>query len=276
MANKRGKRRFGSIRELPSGRFQVRYPGPDGKMRSAGTTYPTRREAERQLSLLEAKQVAGDWTDPQRAKVKLSEYAAKWIKERPELRARTVEIYTGLLRRHITPYLGNVPIGKIDTATVREWRATLVSAGVGPSEVAKAYRLLRAVLMTATDDLIISRNPCRIKGAGEEKPDERPVLTVAQVFKLAKMVPEHLRALVLLATFASLRWGEVVALRRMDLDLNAGTVTVRQAQVELDTGELIIGPPKSRAGLRTVALPKRSSPPCGGISATSPGPRMTR
>ncbi|GAA1854334.1 site-specific integrase [Actinomadura bangladeshensis] len=260
MANKQGKRRFGSIRELPSGRFQVRYPGPDGKMRSAGTTYPTKREAERQLSLLEAKQIAGDWTDPQRAKVKLSEYSAKWINERPDLRARTVEIYRGLLRRRITPYLGNVPIGKIDTATVREWRATLISAGVGASEVAKAYRLLRAVLMTATDDMIISRNPCRIKGAGEEKPDERPVLTVAQVFKLAAMVPEHLRALVLLATFASLRWGEVVALRRMDLDLNAGTVTVRQAQVELDTGELIIGPPKSRAGLRTVALPQAIIP----------------
>ncbi|MEV3925753.1 site-specific integrase [Actinomadura coerulea] len=260
MANRQGKRRFGSIRELPSGRFQVRYLGPDGKMRSAGTTYPTKREAERQLSLLEAKLVTGDWTDPQRAKVKLSEYAAKWIKERPELRARTVEIYAGLLRRHIAPYLGNLPLGKIDTATVREWRATLIDAGVGASEVAKAYRLLRAVLMTATDDMIIARNPCRIKGAGEEKPDERPVLTVAQVFKLADMMPEHLRALVLLATFASLRWGEVVALRRMDLDVNAGTVTVRQAQVELDTGELVIGPPKSRAGLRTVALPRAIIP----------------
>ncbi|SNR92925.1 hypothetical protein SAMN06265355_108335 [Actinomadura mexicana] len=90
MANRQGKRRFGSIRELPSGRFQVRYLGPDGKMRSAGTTYPTKREAERQLSLLEAKLVTGDWTDPQRAKVKLSEYAAKWIKSgRNSVRARS-------------------------------------------------------------------------------------------------------------------------------------------------------------------------------------------
>ncbi|MFC4052217.1 tyrosine recombinase XerC [Actinomadura syzygii] len=260
MANKKGKRRFGSVRQLPSGRFQIRYPGPDGKMRSGGTTYATEREAEKQLSLIEAKLLTGDWTDPKRAKVKLSEYAAKWITERPDLRVRTIEIYRGLLRRHLVPYLGNVPIGKIDTAAVREWRAELVSVGVGASEVAKAYRLLRAVLMTATDDLIIPRNPCRIKGAGEEKPDERPVLTVAQVFKLAKMMPEHLRALVLLATFASLRWGEVVALRRKDIDLNARTVTVRQAQVELDTGELIIGPPKSRAGLRTVALPQAIIP----------------
>ncbi|SNR92861.1 hypothetical protein [Actinomadura mexicana] len=44
------------------------------------------------------------------------------------------------------------------------------------------------------------------------------------------------------------------------LDVNAGTVTVRQTQVELDTGELVIGPPKSRAGLRTMALPQAIIP----------------
>ena len=50
---------------------------------------------------------------------------------------------------------------------------------------AKAYRLLRAVLATAADDRVIPRTPCRIRGAGDEKPAERPVLTVAQVFDLA-------------------------------------------------------------------------------------------
>ncbi|HEX4815209.1 MAG TPA: hypothetical protein VFV66_20900 [Nonomuraea sp.] len=54
--------------------------------------------------------------------------------------------------------------------------------------MAKAYRFLRAVLMTAADDRIIPRNPCRIRGAVEEKPDERPVLTVAKVFELADFV----------------------------------------------------------------------------------------
>ncbi|MFG1877061.1 tyrosine recombinase XerC [Sphaerisporangium sp. NPDC049003] len=255
MANKDGRRRFGSIRKLPSGRFQIRYPGPDGRIRTGESTYATERGADKALSLVEAKLITGDWTDPQRSKVKLGEYAEKWIRERTSLRPRTVEIYRGLLRRYIVPHLGNVPLGKIETAVVREWRATLVGKGVGASEVAKSYRFLRAVLMTAADDRIIPRNPCRIKGAGEEKPEERPVLTVAQVFKLADLMPERLRALLLLATFASLRWGEVAALRRMDLDLRAGTVSVRQQHVELDTGELIVGPPKSRAGVRTVAIP---------------------
>ncbi|WP_248962483.1 hypothetical protein [Sphaerisporangium perillae] len=64
------------------------------------------------------------------------------------------------------------------------------------------------------------------------------------------------RALVLLATFASLRWGEVSALRRTDVDLDAGTVRVRAAFIERSTGGLVLGPPKSKAGRRFVGIPK--------------------
>jgi integrase len=61
--------------------------------------------------------------------------------------------------------------------------------------------------------------------------------------------------MVLLATFASLRWGEVTALRRADLDLTARTVRVRAAYVRRDAGPLLLGPPKSRAGRRIVGIP---------------------
>jgi integrase len=63
------------------------------------------------------------------------------------------------------------------------------------------------------------------------------------------------RALVLLATFASLRWGEATALRRCDLDLSAGIVRVHAAYAERSTGELVLGPPKSRAARRIVGIP---------------------
>ncbi|GGQ00254.1 hypothetical protein GCM10010187_15020 [Actinomadura coerulea] len=66
---------------------------------------------------------------------------------------------------------------------------------------------------------------------------------------------DRYRALVFLATSASLRWGEVVALVRRDIDLEAGAVSARRQYPELDTGDLVIGPPKSRAGKRTVSFP---------------------
>jgi integrase len=121
---------------------------------------------------------------------------------------------------------------------------------------AKAYRLLRAVLMTAVkEDELIRINPCRIPGADQEKASERPVLTVAQVFALAEQVPDRYRALILVSTFGCLRWGEVAALQRQDVDTEAGTVRVRQQYIEVRGTGLVLGPPKSRAGIRIVALP---------------------
>lgn len=67
-------------------------------------------------------------------------------------------------------------------------------------------------------------------------------------------MPPRLSALVTLGTYASLRWGELAALRRGDLDLTSATVRVERTQVEV-VGRVTEGPPKSRAGRRVVAFP---------------------
>jgi integrase len=126
---------------------------------------------------------------------------------------------------------------------------------VSTTVTAKAYRLLRAILMTAVDDAIIARNPCRIRGAGSESAPERPVLTVAQVFDLARRLPEPYGLMALVATFGSLRWGEVTALRRRDVAVDLGVVRITSAFVRRYSGAVVRGAPKSRAGDRVVALP---------------------
>jgi integrase len=114
----------------------------------------------------------------------------------------------------------------------------------------------RRVNPTAVDDDLIRRNPCRLPRAGLEAAAERPTLSVAQVGELAGQVPPRYSALILLTTYASLRWGEVIALQRRDLDLDACTVRVRHSYAELSTGEITLGPPKSRVGSRVVAFPR--------------------
>jgi integrase len=256
MPNKDGHRRFGSIRKRESGRYQARYPGPDGQLRSAPQTFERKSEAERYLSLVEAQMMRGEWIDPERQKIRLQEYAERWIVQRPNLRPRTIHLYRWTLQKHITPHLGRVLLSRLDTPMVREWRATLLESGVSVSMAAKAYRLLRAVLMTAVkEDELIRVNPCRIPGADQEHAAERPTLTVAEVFALVALIPERYRALVLLSTFTSLRWGEVSALQRQDIDIEARTVRVRHQYVEVRGVGLVLGPPKSRAGRRTVAVP---------------------
>jgi integrase len=170
-------------------------------------------------------------------------------------RPKTLDLYGYLLRHHLQPTLGNRPVSNIREPNVRAWRQSLLDSGVSPVTVAKAYRLLKAILNTAVDDGLIRRNPCRIVGGGQEKSPERPVLTVEQVYRLASAVGDRYKALILLGTFGSLRWGELAALTRRDLDLDSGTVHVASSLIETDNGVLEIGPPKSAAGRRTVQLP---------------------
>jgi integrase len=160
-----------------------------------------------------------------------------------------------VFHRHLQPTLGNVAIGEIRETHVRRWRKRLIDSGAKAATVAKAYRLLKAIMATAVDDGLIRRNPCRIRGASLDKSPERPVLTVPQVFALADAISQRYRALILLAVFGSLRWGELAALRGTDIDMDARTVKVQRTLTELAGGGYTFGPPKSLAGRRIVAIP---------------------
>jgi integrase len=121
--------------------------------------------------------------------------------------------------------------------------------------VAKAYRLLKTILETAVSDGLIVRNPCTIKGAAVERAAERTPATLEQVSALIDSVDPRYRGLVLMAAFTGLRWGELIALTRKRIDLSACTVRVVEQFVELADGTRVLGPPKTAAGVRTVAIP---------------------
>lgn len=117
--------------------------------------------------------------------------------------------------------------------------------------------LRRTVLNTATqEDRILSENPCRIRGADQEYHEERPILTVDQVYELADgMRYPRFQSLILVTVFCSLRWGEVTALRRQDIESDGSALHVRVAHVEVRGQGIVVSPPKSRAGVRSVAIP---------------------
>jgi integrase len=98
-------------------------------------------------------------------------------------------------------------------------------------------------------------------------------LSVDQVFALADLVPNRWKAFVLLKTFASLRWGEITALTRADVDLVACSVRIRRQMLERSTGAIGPGPTKSRAGNRTVAFPAGIGPAIAAHLADFAGPR---
>lgn len=248
------KRRFGSVRQLSSGRYQARYTGPDGLPRKAPTTFDTKRAAEQWLVETEAEMLRGAWIDPDAGSVTLAEYAERWVTER-DLKPRTREEYERHLRLHVAPYLGSYALNDVTAPRIRNWRAERLADGVGKSTVAKTYRILHAIFATAVDDDLIRRNPCRIKGAGQDKADERPTATLSQVFAIAEAIQPRYRLMILLATFAQLRFGELVALRRRNITLDTMELRVHQATAEMEDGTQIDDGPKSEAGKRLITLP---------------------
>ncbi|MEV4919019.1 tyrosine-type recombinase/integrase [Streptomyces tirandamycinicus] len=255
MANRKGKRRaFGAVRKLPSGRYQARYPGPDGVMRPAPDTFTTVRDADDWLAEKRTEIRRGDWQDPDAGAVDFAEYALLWVKER-RLSPTTDELYRRLLRLHVLPAFEGLDLDEITAPRVRSWRSERLDSTGAATTVAKSYRLLKAILETAVEDELIRRNPCRIRGAGKETAAERPVATVDQVDALADALGPRWRLMVYLGAYGPLRPEEQAELRRKDVDLDGLTIRVRQAAPELTTGKRAEGPTKSDAGRRLVVLP---------------------
>jgi integrase len=257
-----GRRQFGSVRHLPSGRWQARYRLPSGEMVSAPITFLTKGDAGRWLSSVETDRTRGLWLDPRAGRMRLEEYAKDWLKSRVRLAVRTREIYESQLRLHIlpslvdgVPALGRVALADLTPELIRLWYATL-AVERSPSVAAKAYTRLRQILRQAVIDDRIGKNPCRIDQGGVERTPEQRFVSLNDLYGIADAVPARYRALILTAGLAGLRQGELFALRRSDLNLESATLSVRRKRLRLASGEVIEGDPKSEAGRRTVSLPK--------------------
>jgi integrase len=257
------RRGFGSVRQLPSGKFQARYPGPDGQTHQGHTTFDTKTAADVFLSTVRSDIERNTWLPPhvvksgnKAAALTLDEYAAGWLTDRG-LKPRTRAHYAELLDRHILPALGGHELTTLNPSQVRAWHARLTT---GPTMKAHSYSLLKTILGTAvTDDLIVA-NPCRIRGAGQSKRVVKiEPATLAELETIAARMPSRYRAMVLLAAWCAMRFGELAALTRADVDVESGVVRVRGAVVRVG-GEAVRSTPKSAAGVRDVRVPPHLMP----------------
>ena len=245
------RRHFGTVRKRSSGRWQAMY-WHEGKRYSSGT-FASKADAQAWLSTAEADHRRGAWIDPTAGQITLTGYSIQWLTRRPELAIRTRELYEDLLRLHILPMLGKTTISNLSPSAVRGWNAHL--AARYPSTASKAYRLLSTILRTAVEDGLIMKSPCRVKGAGVERAAERPIATVAEVDALTSAMPDRLQLVIQLATWCQLRRGEILGLRRGDIDLLHATIRVEQSRTFSRDGSSITKSPKTSAGRRSLTIP---------------------
>jgi integrase len=274
-SQKRGA--FGTAHKLPSGRYRAMYFGPDGRRYKADKTFLTEKDARGWLSLRQAEIITKSWQPPEvhaaQTRLTLRGYADTWIEQR-DLKSRTREHYRKLLDEHIVPDLGSRPIGSITVDDVRVWHAEMSARGT-PTLRAHAYGLLRTIMGTALSDGKIKANPCAIRGAGSARRVHkiRPA-SLDEIAIVAREMPAQYQAMVLLASWCALRFGELTELRRRDViivepteaELTAaaakaedppesyGIVRVERAVVRVESG-FQVTTPKSDAGRRDVEIP---------------------
>lgn len=260
-----GKRSFGQITKLPSKRYRARYTGPDTALHNAPHTFDTKMDAGDWLTDERRLISSGTWTPPaERAKAAaaaeaerraniFAAYARGWLAGRHDLRPTTRASYRTALERHLIPTFGQTPLHEVTPSMVRSWFQSYGDRT--PTARAHAYQVLVAIMAQAEIDEAIVRTPCRIKAGGKSTVKREPeVLTLAELLALAEAMPRQHRALTLLCGLTALRFGEAVALRRRDVDLDAGTVRVIRTAVRAD-GTKGTNSPKTEAGKRTVAVP---------------------
>ena len=184
----------------------------------------------------------------------LSDYANEWLKQRTDLAERTAELYRHVLGTHILPALGTSALAGLNPTTIRSWHSNI--AKNYPATASKAYRLLSSIMRNAVADGILLASPCKVEGAGAEHAAERPTASVEEVDSLSMAMPEHLRIVVPLAVWCQMRRGEILGLRRMDIDLKHGVIHVLQSRTFGMDGKPIVKLPKTSAGRRSIAVPR--------------------
>ncbi|MGH3976488.1 MAG: tyrosine-type recombinase/integrase [Pseudonocardiaceae bacterium] len=298
---RKSPRDFGAIKTITGKKgksYQAFYRDPDGRTRvsRSGKSTPVRHYAphvfvtkgDAEAWLTDERRLIsrGAWAPPtertakrkadlERRELTFGKYAGTWLKERRNSKGRplaptTRDKYRSNLENHILPTFEHMPLTGITRATVRDWYAGL--DGVGHAARSDSYNLLRSILKSATEeDELIEANPAYVRNAGVKHTAH--TVQSATLDELAVIVaniqPER-ALMVQLATWTTLRFGEITELRRSDVELGkdedgnpSGWLHVRRGVTHARAEDAPDGrktkahvrDPKTTAGKRPVAIP---------------------
>lgn len=262
------------MRKLPSGRYQASYVGHDDERHTAPQTFTARIDAEAWLAAEHRRsEDPENWQAP-KARVEAARKAAeaarrptfaayaesylraRKVRGRP-LAASTIEGYRRLLRGYINPAFGDLELDAITPSLVNHWYDTL------PADREKtrreAYTLARAVMTVATSahgPMVGQTNPFAIRGGGSgTSPKREQIATASEVAVIVEHIRPEWRAMVLLALWCGMRYGELTELRRSDVDLDKQVIRIRRAVARAGPGAKVVKGPKSAAGVRDQRIP---------------------
>lgn len=220
-----------------------------GKRRRVTVQRPTKRE------LMEARDELladiGGGIEPSR--ITVGEWLDTWM-ETATLKPYTRRGYEGLIRNHLKPALGRIPLRKLLATDVRLMVVEMQGRELSAQTISNARTVLRRALTIAVRDRLITHNPATHVELPKVETTPHAILTPEQ----ARAVIDHAteageRARLMVALMAGLRQGEALGLRWSDVDLEAGLMWVTRTMARVK-GEWVEGTPKSRRSTREIRM----------------------
>ncbi len=243
--------------------WRVRYRRADGAVGSV-PGFSSRRSAEAYAGDMESDQRRQVWIDPAAGRLSLRSWVERWLPAQ-DLDPRTVDNYESYLRCHVLARFGETPLEEITALDVDAWVKESREVGYATATVASWVKLLSMILGDAVRQRLIAVNPVRLRRRRGRRSRvlvaERVWASPEQVLRIADQAGvlggEVARLLVITAAWTGCRWGELAALHRDNLDLDAGGLVVdaEVGSLHESRGRRWLGPPKTPSSARTIVLP---------------------
>ncbi|WP_096905841.1 site-specific integrase [Dietzia sp. WMMA184] len=240
-------------------RYRVRYRTPD-RRQTDKRGFTTKREAQAFLNTVEVSKLEGRYVSHSASRTTISQVASEWMTISEASKAPSSwRSYETAWRVHVMPTWGSTAIGDVTLTGVNRWLATMErkdgrAGKPAPATIERAYTVLLSILDVAVADKLLHSNPARGAEVPARQPKRRTYLTARQVALLASHSGERAE-LVLTLAYTGLRWGEAIALRRRDVDLEARRIHVDRSVTQIGS-RLVEGTPKTSTGVRQVPIPE--------------------
>lgn len=260
----------------------------EGKRRQKWhTVHGTKKDAEAELARLVHEVNTGAYAEPDKMLVR--EYLDRWLKDyaRVSVAPKTYERYDQIVRLHLSPSIGHIPLLKLKPLHIQAMEAealvsgrkrrrkTLADAsvatprqneasepedkkkteGLSARSVLHLHRVLRTALQQAVKWQILPRNPAdAVRPPRPERKEMQALDEDGTAKLLVSAQSTRVWIPVLLAVTTGMRRGEILGLRWSDVDLDNGVLCVRQALSKTQAEGIVFREPKTAKSRRTLAL----------------------
>jgi integrase len=231
-------------------RFEV---SANPRITKSHTLRGTRKQAEEAAAKIVAAYATGQYVDQDKQTV--AAFAERWLRDwaAGNVSNKTFERYEALIKVHVLPRIGSIPIQRLRAADLQALYAGLTVADRTRLHI---HRVIHRMLKHAAQWSVVHTNVATLVDAPSVQSTEIEILTTAELTRVLEALRgKSLYPIVVTALGTGMRRGELLALRWKDVDLDGAKLHVQQSLEQTKRGGLVFKAPKTRHGRRTVTLP---------------------